>query len=425
MFETQKNTMAKRKKIKQAPRQANLAAGRHNSGMLPTTGGRVLPWQLKSVMRIRQDIKSWKEAYEIAQQAEYPTTAALQELYTDVLLDALLTSQIENRKNQLLGSQWNLLNANGEANEAATQLLRSLPAWRQLMHAVLDSTYYGYSLVELQYTGSGATRQLQVIHIPRTNVVPRIGRFLADAADPARYIDYRTLKEYGTWVLEVDSGELGLLNKAVPHVLFKRFAQSCWSELCEIYGIPPRVMKTNVQDPNMLNRAETMMRDMGAAAYFIIDETENFEWAKTQDTNGDVYNNLIRRCSEEISLLISGAVIGQDTANGNRSKEQSSQDMLWNLVLADMELVQTTWNHTILPALARIGLLPAGLQLKFEPEADLDALFKYTTGFLNHYAVPPDWILETFGVPVEPKPAPAALPAPNDDDALGAAGFFD
>ncbi|WP_446662918.1 phage portal protein family protein, partial [Flavobacterium psychrophilum] len=35
-----------------------------------------------------------------------------------------------------------------------------------------------------------------------------------------------------------------MLNKAVSHVLFKRFAQSCWSELCEIYGIPPRVLKT-------------------------------------------------------------------------------------------------------------------------------------------------------------------------------------
>ena len=63
----------------------------------------------------------------------------------------------------------------------------------------------------------------------------------------------------------------GLLNKAVPHALFKKFAHSCWSELCEIYGIPPRYIKTNTQDPEMLDRAEQMLRDMGSAAYFIID----------------------------------------------------------------------------------------------------------------------------------------------------------
>jgi hypothetical protein len=417
--------------------------------MQPTMGGRVLPWQLKSVMRIRQDIKTWKAAYEMAMQAEYPTNAALQELYQDCMLDALLTSQIENRKRQLLGSQWNLTGANGEPNEESTNTARNMPAFGQLMHAVLDSHYYGYSLIELsvgvpnnelsvgvhtnrtQDLVGGSTnrnnRPLITITIPRTNVVPKLGRFLPDAADPGRYTQYRELREYGTWILEIDTGEPGILNKAVPHVLFKRFAQSCWSELCEIYGIPPRVMKTNVQDPNMLNRAESMMRDMGAAAWFIIDETENFEWAETQDTNGDVYNNLIRRCSEEISLLISGAVIGQDTANGNRSKETASQDMLWNLILADMEMVQTHFNHTILPALARIGILPAGLMIKFEPEADLEALFKYTTGFLQHYTVPPDWILETFGVPVEPKQlaAPPSGGGGGNDNQLSLAPFFD
>lgn len=376
-------------------------------------------------MRIRQDIKSWKIAYEMAMQPEYPTNAALQELYTDCMLDALLTSQIENRKNQLLGSQWNLLNASGEPDEANTNLLRNMHAYRPLMNAVLDSVYYGYSMVELNpLQGAGGKGQgVSVVELPRTNIIPRLGRFLPDAADPGRYTEYRTLREYGTWIIEVDAGDHGLLNKAVPHVLFKRFAQSCWSELCEIYGIPPRVMKTNVQDPNMLNRAEAMMRDMGAAAWFIIDETEQFEWAETQATNGDVYNNLIRLCSSELSLLISGAVIGQDTVNGNRSKEQSSQDMLWNLILADMEMVQNAWNNTILPALARIGVLPAGLTIKFEPEADLESLFKYTLGLLNHFSVPTDWVQETFGVPVEPKQITA--PPPTAGNELGVGDFFD
>ena len=37
------------------------------------------------------------------------------------------------------------------------------------------------------------------------------------------------------WIQYIFNYDYGLLNKAVPHVLFKKFAQSCWSELCEIY----------------------------------------------------------------------------------------------------------------------------------------------------------------------------------------------
>lgn len=408
-----------RQQLSPAIRNAQLSTPTLGGKMM---GGRVLPYQLKSVSRIRADIKAWNRAQESALNAEYPSNYEHQELLTNCLTDALLTSQIQNRKNLLIGSQFNLVNEADEPDEEQTKLLRNLPATRTLMHAVLDSIYHGYSLVELELTPAApvgvstkrnqANRGLKVISLPRTNIIPRLGRFLPDAADLNQYVEYRKMREFGTWILEFYEDDLGLLNKAVPHVLFKRFAQSCWSELCEIYGIPPRVMKTNVQDPAMLNRAEAMMRDMGAAAWFIIDETENFEWAETQATNGDVYSNLINLCDNQNSLLISGAVIGQDTKNGNRSKEESSQDVLWNLVLSDMELMQTAWNHTIIPALVKLGIIKPGLSLRFEPEADLEALYKYTLGFLTHYTIAPDWIEETFGIPVEAKPV---TPPPGKD----------
>ncbi|MEI3104746.1 MAG: DUF935 family protein [Parabacteroides merdae] len=153
-------------------------------------------------------------------------------------------------------------------------------------------------------------------------MVPELGFFLYDSnADKGEY--YRDLREFGTYILEFGHpNNYGLLNKAVPHALFKKFAHSRWSELCEIYGIPPRYIKTNTQDPEMLDRAEQMLRDMGSAAYFIIDTTEEFEFANGVSTSGDVYNNLIALCNSEMSMLISGAQIGQDTKNGNRSKKR-------------------------------------------------------------------------------------------------------
>lgn len=366
---------------------------------------RYLPYQLKSVSRVRQDIASWNRALDSFRNAEEPRTYALQLLYNEVLLDALLTSQIENRKQQVFSSDFSLRNAKGDVDEQQTQALKLMPAFRQFTNAILDCIYYGYSLTEASFVD----KQLQVDVIPRTNVIPQTGVFVKDFTDEITKIYYRQLPEYGTWILEFNSNDEGLLNKAIPHVLFKRFAQSCWSELCEIYGIPPRVMKTNTQDGVMLSRAEKMMKDMGAAAYFIIDETESFEWAKSTDTNGDVYKQLINLCSNEISLLISGAIIGQDTVNGNRSKDEASQEMLWQLVQSDMQMAEEYWNTTIIPALIKIGVLKGDVRFEWEPSEDVEQLFKFTTGLLPFKEIDNEWIKHKFGVEVTgDKAAPQA-----------------
>jgi len=129
-------------------------------------------------------------------------------------------------------------------------------------------------------------------------------------------------------------------------------------------------MKTNTQDPAMLDRAEMMMRDMGAAAWFIIDDSEEFEFATGAVTTGDVYNNLIKLCNNENSILIVGAIIGQDTKNGNESKEKVSVQQLMRLVESDKRLVEGYMNTVALPGLFKIGLLPEGLTFAYDPQED-------------------------------------------------------
>ena len=104
-----------------------------------------------------------------------------------------------------------------------------------------------------------------------------------------------------------------MLDKAVPHALFKRFAQSCWSEFCEVCGMPPRVIKTNTQDPELRNQYLQMLSNYGSGANGVIDIDDEMLFVATNASNGEPYENLIRLCSNEISLLINGAVLGQDT----------------------------------------------------------------------------------------------------------------
>ena len=362
----------------------------------------------KTVTRTRADIALWKSALRAADNVENPRRTRLQRLYADIMQDAHLTSLVELRVLSLLGTPFTL-KRDGEVDEKCTALLAAAAWKRDIDRFAWEEMLYGHSLIELTTSPDGTP---QVTLLPRTNVVPEQGVLLL-SEDDGDGIRYREAREYGTWILEFGSRtEYGLLNKAVPHVLFSRFAQSCWSELCEIYAIPPRVLKTNTQDPEMLDRAEQMMREMGAAAWFIIDTNEEFSFAKGADTNGDVYNNLIRVCKEASSLLICGAQLGQDTLNGNRSKEESSQKLFDKIIQADRTRVQGYWNEIILPALVRIGIVPAGLTYEYQQEEDLEKLWNQTHQAMQYFHVEPEWIRTKFGIEVTGEKENGALSVP-------------
>ena len=354
----------------------------------------------KAEAKIRQDIQSWKKAIQSTQLEDNPKWYLLHQLYDEIMLDALLTSQYNNRQLKAMSEAVVLKKPNGDVDVEQTELLNNAIFTNDINRHILDAKNKRHSLIEFSMDEDG---KLKVDLINRKNVDPINGVVYPDYTEDKK-IEYRDSAEYGTWLLEFESDDdYGLLNKAVPHVLFKRFAQSCWSELCEIYGIPPRVMKTNTQDPASLGRAEQMMTDMGAAAWFIIDEAETFEFAQGVSTKGEVYMELINLCNNEVSMLFSGAVIGQDTKNGNYSKEQSNQSMLQTLIDSDLQFLEKSWNSQVIPALIQLGILKGDLVYGYEQTEDLDQLWTMTKEALPYFDIAPDWIKEKFGIEVEGK----------------------
>jgi phage gp29-like protein len=365
----------------------------------------------KSMSRVRQDVASWNTALTMARKAEKPKRHLLYNLYEEISIDGLLASQLGNRMLKSLATSFTISDKSGKVNEEATALLQDKIFVNEINKAILGSITHGHSVVELSWTGMGETQELNCDLLDRQNIEPRDGLFYPDY-NGDKATPYRTMAEYGTWILEFGNPKnLGLLNNAVPHVLFKRFAQSCWSELCEIAGIPPRVMKTDTQNIPMLRRAERMMKDMGAAAWFIIDESEKFEWAQASNANGDVYQKLMTFCNNEISMLISGAVMGQDTVNGSNSKEKTMQDTLQTLVDSDLSLIEQYWNSKVIPALINIGVLSGDCVFSYPETEDIAQLWTMTKDTFQYFEVDTEWIKNTFGVQVTgPKIQPVATP---------------
>lgn len=381
-----------RKKNKKAPEQPvqQITTVQRRDGFIR----QITP---KAISRARNDIATWKAALKEFDSVDNPKRVKLITLYKDIMLDALLTSQIEQRIGRTLAADFVLKDAAGAEDENATRILNEAVWFPDIVRYILTSIFVGTTQIEL--TTNDQTG-LSVTLLPAQNFIPQKGIMLYDVTSDKGLL-YREAREFGIWVFEFGKpGDYGLLNKAIPHALFKRFAQGCWSELCEIYGIPPRFIKTNTQDPEMLDRAEAMLRDMGSAAYFIIDTTEEFQFAKGADTNGDVYNNLISLCNSEMCLLISYAQIGQDTRNGNRSKEEASIKLLEKAVKADKRLVEDYINSSVYPALVRIGVLPAGLRFSYKAEEDIAELWERTKAAMQYFEIDPAWLKEKFNIAV-------------------------
>ena len=356
----------------------------------------------KTVSQTRQDIAKWKAAVNNAKNVDNPKRFDLYNLYDVILDDATLSSQIQNRKLDTLGATFNFKKKGSDIDTELTQSVQNTEWMNNIIESILYTSYYGHSLIEFDFKQDIDGNDVLFSElIPRQNVIPKQGLFFPDYTED-KFLKYREQAEYGTWLLEFGNpNDIGLLNKAVPHVLFKKFGQSCWSELCEIYGIPPRVYKTDTQDPQAVARGKQMMTDMGSAAWFIIDSTEEFEWAKGVTTNGDVYQNLLNFCDMQNSILISGAVLGQDTKNGSYGKEEAGQKLLDKLVLADMALVEMYMNSRVIPALVKIGIVPQDYIFEWEIDEDLDALWKKTVESSNMgFEIDPDWLKSKFKVEI-------------------------
>lgn len=361
----------------------------------------------RTVTNTRKDIQDWRRSEAIALNVESRKLWPLQLLFKNILKDTTLTSQVENRRLKVLSAPFVLQDANGNELEDLTRSLQNAKWVNQINNAIFERKLFFHSLIEVLKDGD----KISVNLIPRENVDPFNGVVYPDYMG-VQTIDYRNSEDYNKRIFEFwdKNDDLGLLNKAVPHVLMKRFTQSCWSELAEIYGIPPRVMKTNTHDPSMRAKGEQMLRDMGAAAWMLIDTTEDFQFAQGVQTNGDVYKNLLDFCNAELRLLITGVQLGQDSKNGSRSKEEVALDMFNDLITADLSEIEEEWNSKLLPALIDMGIFPKGTRYIYPPVEDTAELFERTQKSLLHFDVDVDWYKEKFGIEVtERKQSPSIL----------------
>lgn len=374
--------------------------------MTPTTSliQRIVQKQASQTAR---DMQHWRKAKQEATRIDLPKRVQLDDLVTDLLYDTHLSSQMELRRDSSLAKPFTLLRPDGEADEETTALLAGSNAFGDLLATVLETPFFGHSLIELLPASDGL---FTAALLPRRHVVPALGLLLLDVTSD-KGICYREEAGYGSSIIEIGSAnDLGILFDCAPATIYKRYAMASWSEFCEIYGIPPRVLKINTDDSEALQRASAMMREMGSANWAIVDKDEDLSFASGVSDNGSIFLQLIAAAKEDISLKICGAMLGQDTLHGNRSKEETGMELFEAKCLSDRRNAVRVMNATVLPALAALGIIPEGLTFAYPQEEDRDALWQRTLSLMPYYNMDEEWLRNTFGVQIKDAKSPLAMP---------------
>lgn len=361
----------------------------------------------RSYARVRQDVKKWRRALVQAEHPQYPRRFEIYQLYEDLVLDNHLHNLMDNmRAGAVKSAQFKITDADGVENWELTDLFQQ-DWFFDFIDYSIQSILYGHSLMEFKQ----AERYYDVQLIPRMHVRPEFGDVLKYAGD-AQGIVYRDTAYMWNCIEVGKPRDLGLLKKAAPIILAKKNAMVAWTEFAEVFGMPMRVGKTNSRNEKDIDKMEASLAKMGTAAYAVFNEGESIEFVETSRTDAfKVYQELINTCNKELSKLLVGATMTTDDGSSLSQSEvhERQSDMIRE---ADKRFLRSIVNGKLIPMMIRHGYNLEGYTFEWAEQADMKALWERTNQALSHYIVPPEWIEDTFGIPVQEREPMN----PNGDD---------
>jgi phage gp29-like protein len=348
---------------------------------------------------LRQDIGKWRSAQVSAKDLRSPDREMLYNLYADLLIDSHLTSLMQTRKINVLGKPFKVVNDSGVEDKEKTKLFQA-PWFRQFLSHAMDSKFWGHSLIEF---GDLVEGQFQEVYlVPRANVSPELGIVKENVDGSGQVFSYHDAADL--WVIEVgEQRDLGLLEKAAPHVLWKKAAAAAWSEYCEVFGMPVRVGKTDTDDPIDRANFERMLRDLGSAAYAMLANDESIEFIQNPQSDAYmVYDQRIERSNSEMSKLILGQTMTSDNGS-SRSQSEVHERVAQSYTSDDMRHMSDVINFKLIPFLIERGYPLQGFYFEWDTSEVLGIKEQWDIidkAMQRGLKVPADYITQTFGFPL-------------------------
>lgn len=368
----------------------------------------VVELALNTRMLTKKDISTWRRAWQMSINHEEPRRGELYAVYTDTDIDGHLTGAIAQVNNAVKQRGFKIVDRKTKKKKPELTELLEAEWFKDFMQYVLEARYWGHSLIQLGdvISPAGGTMKLEKVElVPRAHVMPEFGIILPDVSDEInKGIPYRAGK-IASWVIETGgSHNLGLMLKATPHAISKRHMLAFWDQFGELFGHPIRIAKTSNPDPKERGRVESMLQNMGAAAWGLFPEGTEIDIKESARGDAfEVYDRRILRANSEMSKLVLTETMTMDDG-ASLSQSQVHEKMLKQTIESEADRLKDVTNNHLIPRLAEHGF-------PFNPATDLfewEFALEYTNAelteveknVLDNYEVDPKYWVERYGIPV-------------------------
>lgn len=364
--------------------------------------------QLQTEMLTKKDIGAWRMAWQRAIDVQNPNRCALLDIYTDVSVDMHLTGCVGQRKGFVTKRGFKLVDKGGKKSDEVTALFET--EWfDEFVSLVLDSRYYGHSLIQFDVAiDRDGQMQFPIPElVPRKHVRPEYGVIVRNQNDvPQSGISYRE-GEFADWCIEVGRPhDLGLYLKCCPSALSKKNMLAFWDGFGEIFGMPIRIAKTTSQDEKSRNKIQDMLAKMGAAFYGVFPNDTEIEIKES--SRGDAYNVYDKRIDRANSELSKGVLNQTMTIDSGSSLSQSQVhlEVFENVINEDQKLVRNVVNNKLIPFMAKHGFPVVGYTFEWDdtvvytPEHIREVERMLITG---GYEIDPKYFADKYGIEITGK----------------------
>lgn len=336
------------------------------------------------------DVGHWRDAIRAADRGK---RERLYQLYKDVIIDNVLGRAIEKRIEAITNAELLFIRDGKPVPEMDTII--DSPVMEELLTEIMNARFWGISVIELI---PGDT--IEVFNIPREHIRVDLKQIMINPGDESG-IPYQD----DDFLVPVGKGDMGLILRAAPYVIYKRGGFGDWAQFAEIFGMPFKLGKYAGHDDNTRKELEEALDKAGSSPWLVVPKESDVELkdGSVAAGGGDLFDKLRKACNEEILIGILGNTM--TTVDGSsRSQSETHKEVEEGTNKADRRFVQRVLNTLILPRLEKRGypvkngyfqFTDGGENITLKEQSEIHATLINEVGL----EIDEDWLHEFYSVP--------------------------
>jgi len=370
---------------------------------------------------VRYSLSQWQTAYEDAIDPLRYDREDLLDLYEQMEIDEHITALGDTIFNNMISNGFLITGPDGTEDVDATALF-ARPWFSQYVAMALDTIFHGFNGIQFTGIANGAYSGTKLI--PRRHILPLLAgiRYQDNNDSPDILFADKSIFPWTVFMfpqLPLDQYKLGKFNKCAKLFILKRENIQFWAMFNEIFGIPFRVMKTNLADSTRMGNAITAMKTMTAAAWSVIHEDDEVTFHNgVAAANSSTFKDFLEWCNKGMSKAIVGSTMVLEDGSSRSQGEVHERNT--NAFIVSYQRIIAEWiNEQVIPKMVGLGMaITENHRFKWD---DSEILSKTQLvellGKLKSagFKVDIDYVIEHIGIPVEVAEVEIQTNPGNDD----------